>query len=335
MRIAVLFGGNSMERDVSVASARQVVAALRDRGHQVIAVESGRGVLAPAEEQSVLEAGIGRTPPALAGDSTRGLPAVVTTAPELADIDLVFLALHGGSGEDGTIQAMLELAGVPYTGSEPLGSALAMDKEVAKRLFVGAGIPTPDWLMAPVSAERVARKLGFPVIVKPNREGSTVGLTRVDRAAELESAIDTARAFGDEVLIERYIPGRELTVGVLDDTALAVGEIIPEHGGIFDYAAKYQLDAAREIFPADLSAEHTARIRELALKAHRALKLASYSRADFRLDPEGGLWCLEVNTLPGLTPGSLLPQSARAAGITFGELCERICDGAARRSRRV
>jgi len=335
MRIAVLFGGNSMERDVSVASARQVVAALRSRGHEVLAVETSRGVLSRSEEERVLAAGIERAPRRRPHQAEPGLPAVVATAPELASVDLVFLALHGGSGEDGTIQAVLELARIAYTGSPPLGSALAMDKDVAKRLFVAAGVPTPPWLMAPADPERIVAELGFPVIVKPNREGSTVGLSSVETAAGLESAIATARAFGGEVLIERYIPGRELTVGVLDDTALAVGEIIPEHGGIFDYAAKYQPGAAREIFPADLAPGEAARIQELALKAHRALKLASYSRADFRLDPEGRLWCLEVNTLPGLTPGSLLPQSARAAGVGFEELCELICDGAIRPQRGV
>jgi D-alanine-D-alanine ligase len=330
MRIAVLFGGDSMERDVSVASARQVVAALRERGHEVLAVETTRGVLSAAEEARVLAASIERAPPALAGQSARTLPAVFSTAPELKGVDLVFLALHGGSGEDGTIQSVLELAGVPYTGSSALGSALAMDKEVAKRLLVYAGVPTPDWLMAPVSAETVASKLGFPVIVKPNRQGSTVGLTRVQAASELDVAVANAARFGSDVLVERYVPGRELTVGVLDDQALTVGEIIPTAGEIFDYAAKYQQGAAREIFPADIEPMLAERIQALALTAHRALKLTSYSRADFRLDPQGGIWCLEVNTLPGLTPGSLLPQSALAAGIPFAELCARICAGAHR-----
>jgi D-alanine-D-alanine ligase len=330
MRIAVLFGGDSMERDVSVASARQVVAALRERGHEVLAVETTRGVLSPAEEARVLATGIERAPPPPADQSARTLPAVFSTAPELRSVDLVFLALHGGSGEDGTIQSVLELARMPYTGSSALGSALAMDKEVAKRLFVYAGVPTPDWLMAPVSAETVASKLGFPVIVKPNRQGSTVGLTRVETASELDAAVAHAARFGSDVLVERYVPGRELTVGVLDDEALTVGEIFPTTGEIFDYAAKYQQGAAREIFPAELEPAQVERIRALALTAHRALKLTSYSRADFRLDPQGGIWCLEVNTLPGLTPGSLLPQSALAAGIPFAELCARICAGARR-----
>lgn len=337
MRIAVLFGGASMERDVSVASARQVVAALRRRGHEVLAVETRQGVLGPAEEARMLAGAIDARPPARF-ESQPGLPAMVADAEALADVDLVFLALHGGSGEDGTMQALLELAKLPYTGSPPLGSALAMDKDVAKRLFLAAGVPTPEWRMlpsnaAPGEATALATALGFPLIVKPNREGSTVGLTRVDVPEHLAGAIETARAFGEEVLLERYIGGRELTVGVLDDAALGVGEIIPEHGDLFDYTAKYQPGAAREIFPAALSPELAARAQHLALAAHRALKLATYSRADFRLDPEGRLWCLEVNTLPGLTPGSLLPQSAQAVGIEFDELCERICAGAIRPRR--
>lgn len=181
---------------------------------------------------------------------------------------------------------------------------------------------------AAVDPEVAVEQLGLPLIVKPNGEGSTVGLTLVREAAALPEAIATAAAFDEAVMIEQYIPGRELTVGILDDEALAVGEIIALTGEIFDYTAKYQADAAREIFPADLSVEITHAVQALGLTAHRALKLGSYSRVDFRMDPQGGLWCLEVNTLPGLTTGSLLPQAALASGISFTELCERICRAA-------
>jgi D-alanine-D-alanine ligase len=256
-----------------------------------------------------------------------GLPAVVS-APDLADVDLVFLALHGGSGENGTVQAVLDLAGIPYTGSGRLGSAVGWDKDVSKRLFLAAGVPTPDWLMAPQPADVVEHRIGFPLIVKPNGQGSTVGLTLVKAKIELEHAVALAATFDSAVMIERYVPGRELTVGILEDRALAVGEIIPRTGAIFDYAAKYQVGGAEEIFPADLTPEQTARAQDLALRVHRALKLDVYSRVDFRMDPDGGLWCLEVNTLPGLTSGSLLPRSAAAVGIGFPELCERICRGA-------
>jgi D-alanine-D-alanine ligase len=316
-----------MERDVSVASASQVVAALRSRGHQVLAVDAHRGLLSGPDETRVLAGQIGRLPPAPA--SVSGLPVALEQA-DMRDVDVVFIALHGGTGEDGTIQSVLDLAGLPYTGSGRLGSALAWDKDIAKRLFLAADVPTPPWLMAPVTADAVVAELGLPVIVKPTGQGSTVGLTLVVAAASLERAIDEAARFG-EVMVERYVDGRELTVGIRDGQALAVGEIVPAEGPIFDYAAKYQVGGAEEIFPADIPADTADRVRQLGLEVHRALKLDDYSRVDFRMDAEGGLWCLEVNTLPGLSSGSLLPRSARASGIEFAELCERICRAALRR----
>ena len=329
MKIAVLFGGTSTERDVSVASGSQVIGALRQAGHEVIAVDASRGVLLPGDEHQVLSEHIDAQPPGEAQASALTLPAIVVDVSR-ENLDLIFVAMHGGSGEDGTIQGLLALSGIPYTGSDALGSALAMDKDVAKRLFLAAGVPTPHWLMVPATLEEVDAQIGFPVIVKPNGQGSTVGLSLVADPATLADAIDLAAGFGGQVMLEQYIPGRELTVGILDDVALAVGEIIPASGDIFDYTAKYQTDAAQEIFPADLNESDAERVQALALKAHRALKLASYSRVDFRMDLDGGLWCLEVNTLPGLTVGSLLPKSAAAVGISFPELCERICLAARR-----
>ena len=325
MKTAVLFGGESMERDVSVASAAQVVPALRSKGHEVSAVDAGRGVLDAAEEAAVFARTIDREPPELTSSS-----ALLRVAAELADqaFDIVFLAMHGGAGEDGTLQSLLDLHGIRYTGSGRLGSALAWDKRVSKQLFALAQIPTPAWRVAPASAEAVERDLGFPVIVKPSGQGSTVGLTRVDEADGLEAAIGHATRFDPDVLIETYIPGRELTVGVLGDEPLAVGEIIPAEGDIFDYQAKYQPDGAEELFPADIPEALAQQAQTLALIAHHALRLSHYSRADFRLDETGSLWCLEVNTLPGLSRGSLMPQSAAAAGIEFAELCDRICRAA-------
>src|SRR6185437_3849489 len=197
-----------------------------------------------------------------------------------------FLALHGGAGEDGRVQAVLDLAGLAYTGSNHIASAAAMDKDLSKRLFRAAGVPTADWLMAPVSIEEVERSLGWPVVVKPNKQGSTVGLTVVRDREALSGAIELARRYDGEVMIERFVPGRELTVGILEGQALPVGEIIPR-GEIFDYESKYQKGGAREIFPADLSSAVAAELQQLALRAHRALKLGAYSRIDFRLDPEG------------------------------------------------
>jgi D-alanine-D-alanine ligase len=329
MRIAVLFGGTSEERDVSIASAAQIIPALRALGHEVHAVDTATGKLAPAEEQRLLANRVAPIPPSSSAiDEVRA--RAVSLSPTHFDIrhtDVVFLALHGGAGEDGRIQALLDLAGMPYTGSNHIASAAAMDKDLAKRLFRFAGVPTADWLMAPVAAPEVERLLGWPVVVKPSKQGSTVGLSVVRNAEALAAAIRTAGAFDDEVMVEKFIPGREFTVGILDQQALPVGEIFPP-GEIFDYQSKYQQGGARELFPAELPAAEATQLQEYALRAHRALKLGAYSRIDFRRDAAGQFWCLEANSLPGMTATSLLPQAARAAGIDFPTLLERICKGA-------
>lgn len=311
---------------MSIASGAQVFRALREAGHEVVAVDTARGTLEGAEEDRLLRSGVAAAPPddAELRRLRAGDPTSLTTNSAVRAADVVFLALHGGAGEDGTLQAILDIGGVTYTGSGQLGSAMAMDKDIAKRLFLAAGVPTPPWRMAPADPEEVQRELGYPLVVKPSKQGSTVGLSVVKRPEELAAAAEEAFRYDDEVMLERFVPGRELTVGILAGEALAVGEIIPR-GEIFDYESKYQSGGAREIFPADLPAEVAERVRALGLLAHQALKLRDYSRVDFRLDPEGGLWCLEVNTLPGMTTASLLPQSAAAAGIGFRELCERIC----------
>jgi D-alanine-D-alanine ligase len=333
MKIAVLFGGSSEERDVSIASAAQVIPALRGLGHEVMAVDTATGRLEGPAEQRLLTSGVGPQPPsgsALAG-IRQAAPVLAAETADMRGVDVVFIALHGGAGEDGRIQAVLDLAGLAYTGSNHIASAAAMDKDLSKRLFRAAGVPTADWRMAPVDAEEVASALGWPVVVKPNKQGSTVGLSVVRSADALPAAIALAQRHDDEVMVERFVPGRELTVGVLQGRALPVGEIIAP-GEVFDYRAKYQAGGAREIFPADLPADVAARLQALALRAHAAIKLGAYSRIDFRLDPQGSPWCLEANSLPGMTGASLLPQAARAAGIGFPELVERICRAAVRRA---
>jgi D-alanine-D-alanine ligase len=297
MRIAVLFGGASEEREVSIASAEQIIPALRSAGHEVIAFDTAAGKL----------------------------PAAMA----VGDVDVVFLALHGGAGEDGRLQAMLDLAGFRYTGSNHIASAAAMDKDLSKHLFRSAGVPTADWMMCPVSTQQVEDVLGWPVIVKPNKQGSTVGVALVRRAADLHGAIEAARQFDDEVMVERFVAGREFTVGILEDRALPVGEIIAPRE-LFDYRAKYQPSGAREVFPADIPAAETLKLKDYAVRAHRVLKMGVYSRVDFRRDAAGAYWCLEVNALPGMTATSLLPQAARAAEISFAGLLERICRGAIR-----
>ena len=326
MKIAVLFGGTSAERDVSIASGSQVVKALREAGHDVIAVDTASGVLDSGEERKLLTSGVAPAPPEETDlDIMRtGNTSAILHSPELDHIDVIFLALHGGTGENGTLQSVLELTGIPYTGSGPLASGVAMDKDISKRLFVHAGVPTPDWVLAPYDAKDAAERFGLPYIVKPNKQGSTVGLTIVKSVQDHERAIEEAHRHDDEVLIEKFIAGRELTVPILGDEPLPVGEIIVERE-IFDYETKYQSGMAQEIFPADLSGELTVRAQMLALKGHRALKLSGYSRLDFRLDANDELWCLEANTLPGMTAASLFPKAAQAAGMGFAEVCETIC----------
>jgi D-alanine-D-alanine ligase len=330
MKIAVLFGGTSEERNVSIASASQIIPALRSLGHEVIAIDSATGGLTQEAESRMLTSGVAPEPPsstALADLRASELTVLTTSIGDIRDVDVVFLALHGGAGEDGRVQSVLDLAGLVYTGSNHIASAVAMDKDLSKRLFRTAAVPTADWMMAPAQAPDVSDRLGWPVVVKPSKQGSTVGLSIVRSPGELQPAIDLARRFDNEVMVEKFVPGRELTVGILDGQTLAVGEIFTP-GEIFDYKAKYQKGGAREVFPADLDATATAEVQRLALRAHEALKLGAYSRVDFRMDPEGGLWCLEANSLPGMTSASLLPQSASAVGISFPRLVERICRAA-------
>jgi D-alanine-D-alanine ligase len=327
MRVTVLTGGTSAERDVALASAVQVIGALRSCGHEVAVVDTARGFIPQSDEAALLSGVVGAEPPPMSQLHALERGLLLSGLANLAavrDADVLFLALHGGRGEDGTIQTLLEMVGVPYTGSGRLGSAMAMDKDISKRLFQAAGVPTAPWVMAPAARDRVGHEFGWPLVVKPSKQGSTVGLSVVKDPSEYEPAVSLAQKYDDEVMIEQFVPGRELTVAVLQGRALAVGEIIPRHE-IFDYECKYTPGMSEEIFPADLSPELTEECRRLGLLAHEALKLGGYSRVDFRLTPEGELFCLEVNTLPGMTATSLLPQSAKAVGIEFPELCEQIC----------
>jgi len=334
-------GGTSAERDVSLASGLRVTEALRSRGHEVVAIDTARGTLSRDDEKALLAKPVVQpTPPSqaeLQRMARETLPQMQRVLPSLRDADIVFLGLHGGAGEDGTIQALLDLAGIPYTGSGHLASALAMDKDLSKHLFVQNEVRTAEWVMATPDAgaekgkagkqfrDGAIAKLGLPVVVKPSKQGSTVGLSVVKRAEDLASAVAEAFNYDDEVMIERFIAGRELTVGILDEEALPVGEIIPKHE-IYDYECKYQAGMAVEEFPANITAAQTSVVQELARRAFRALKLRGYARIDFRMSTQGNgeFFCLEANTLPGMTQTSLIPQAAAAAGISFPELCERI-----------
>ena len=327
MRLAVLLGGGSEERGVSLASGCEAAAALRSRGHDVVAVDAAGGPLSAREEREIRESRIGRDvlpPPAPVRPGALPEAEMVERAPALREADVVFLALHGGAGEDGAVQNLLEVAGIVYTGSGPLGCALAMDKDLAKRLLRDAGVDTPDWITGRVPGEEVAARLGLPVIVKPASGGSSVRLTLARSAAEVDAAAELAEGGGDLVLCERYVPGREFTVGILGGEALPVVEIEPVRE-LFDFDAKYEPGMARETAPARIPGEVAAALQSTALEVHRALRLEQFSRVDFMMDSGGRAWCLEANALPGLTANSLLPKAAAAAGLGFGELCERIC----------
>ncbi|MGQ0722710.1 MAG: D-alanine--D-alanine ligase [Candidatus Eiseniibacteriota bacterium] len=342
-RIAVLMGGESNERDVSRVTGTEVAKALAERGHEVSLLDTARGAVALGRGD---RPAIGRTPPsestsrALAATGPQG---ITTLAGSLSDVDCVFIALHGGWGEDGTVQALFELAGIAYTGSGVLGSALAMDKDRAKRVFRASGVPTADWLMLDVprneelpEAElaQVHPRLGHPVVVKPNAEGSTVGLSLVGEGDDLREAVRTAARYGPRVMVERFVPGRELTVGILGERALPVVEIIPE-GGLYTYEAKYTKGRSRYEVPARLPEPLALEVRRCAELAFRVLGCEGFARVDFRLPPDGAFQVLEVNTIPGMTPLSLVPMAAKAAGLSFGDLVERIVElGIERGTRR-
>lgn len=331
MQITVLLGGVSAERDVSLSSGLRIAVGLRERGHAVTCLDPAEGVLSRETEARLLASGVGSAPPsldALAGLASKSLSPRLATLPEVTRADCVFIALHGGQGEDGTVQALLDMAGVRYTGSGHLASALAMDKHLTKVLLRAAGVSTADWIMAPapgtevLEAEAVGQALSWPVVVKPSKQGSTVGLSIVREPGELATAVAEAFRFDDEVMIERFVPGRELTVGIMGDVVLPTIEIVPMKE-LYDYECKYTPGMAKE-FVAELSPEVQARLADEARRAFVALKLRGYARIDFRLDPSGRPWCLEANTLPGMTPTSLIPQAAAAAGVLFPDLCERI-----------
>ena len=334
MKITVLLGGASAERNVSIASGLRIAAALRSRGATVTCVDPAGDVLSVDDERRLGASAVGSVPPTpdeLAALQQRLKPSFAER-PEVREADVVFIGLHGGSGEDGTIQALLEMAGVPYTGSGPMASAIAMDKDVSKILFRAAGVQTAEWMMAPRAPDVVwlrdcLETIGLPLIVKPSKQGSTVGLTVVKQESQLAPAIAEAFRYDDEVMVERFVAGRELTVGVIGGEdgadALPVGEIIPKHA-IYDYECKYTAGMATEVFPADLPARVAARCQEMAVRAFGALKLRGVARIDFRLDESGEPWCLEANTLPGMTDLSLIPQGAAAAVHPFDQCCERI-----------
>lgn len=336
MKLVILAGGLSPERNVSLSSGCKVCAALRERGHQAALIDLYLGTAgdpaalfdAPIPEELTR---IGRQAPDLAavqaarkdGGAGQFGPGVL----ELCGMaDMVFLGLHGACGEDGRVQAAFDLLNIPYTGAGHLGSAIAMDKDLTKRVVAPLGVQTPRWELIRYTAEDIpalTARLELPCVVKPVASGSSIGVSIVREREELPAALEDGLSCGGVCVIEQYIAGREIQVGILEDKALPSIEIVPKTG-FYDYENKYQPGAAEEFCPAPIPAEWEKRLGEAALTVFHALGLSVYSRADFIVTEDGTPWFLEINTLPGMTPTSLLPQEAAAVGVGYGELCERI-----------
>ena len=315
---------------MSLASGRAVLEALRSRGHSAVAVDPAFGAIPGDEEDHYLGGAVGPAPPEIEDLRAMGLVALgnaLAELPAVRDADVAFIALHGGDGENGRVQALLDVGGVPYTGSGFIGSSIAFDKRLSKELLAQAGVPTPAWAPRGQAPGSILGSLGLPLVVKPSCGGSTVGLTIVREAEELGAAIGLAGRYDTDVLCEAFIPGKELTVAVLDGQPLPAVEIFPGNE-IYDYESKYTPGKSRYETPAVLHEDESDRLAELAIRAYHALRQESFSRIDFRRDESGTFWCLEANSVPGLTATSLVPKAAAAAGIDFPELCERIAAAA-------
>lgn len=345
MKIVVLSGGLSPERDVSLSSGSLIANALMDSGHKVVLADVYKGVQIPEDGMESLFKGneSGQRYEYRIPEKVPDLEELVRSnfgrkeligeniLPLCQAADVVFIALHGSMGENGQLQAVLDCSGITYTGTGYTGCLLAMDKDITKRLLCQEGVPTAPWITDDVIAltpQRIQGTLGFPCVVKPLCNGSSIGvsfaLSEKELAPALALATEKLASFGSKkVLIEKMVKGREFSVGILDGTALPVIEIIPKEG-FYDYKNKYQQGLTKECCPAELPEVLTKQVQSLALKTHNILHLGAYSRIDFILGEDGEFVCLEANTLPGMTPVSLLPQEAKAAGISYEELCEKI-----------
>lgn len=339
MNIAVLCGGLSNERDVSLSSGRGIARALRQIGHQVALLDlflgrtekytSAEDVFTAEDDDSAFS--VAESAPDLA--AVRAMrPGQGLIGPHVLEVckaaDIVFLALHGEEGENGKLQAYFDINGVRYTGSGYLGSALAMNKSVSKALLRAAGVPVAESVTIR-RGEKVPMPT-LPCVVKPCSGGSSVGTTIVRSLEEYGAALDLAFRYEDSVLAEQFVAGRELTVGVLDGKAMPVTEIIPK-SGFYDYKNKYQPGMTDEPCPADLTAEQTAAIQALAEKVYDTLGLQAYGRVDFIMGRDGVFYCLEANTLPGMTPTSLIPRMGRAMGMDYMALCQALIDASMRK----
>ena len=343
MNVIVLAGGLSTERNVSLSSGAKVCEALRELGHQAALVDLFLGLEDYGKPFDRIFDAPPPLPPTNIGAQAPDLDAVKQSrkdkspkvlGPGVLEVcalaDVVFLGLHGSCGEDGRVQAAFDLLGIPYTGSGYLGSAIAMDKDFTKRLARAEGVLTPDWQYVQVTAQNLdelAAELDLPCVVKVPTGGSSIGVTVCHDRETLKGALSAGR--GQRLLVEEYIKGREFSCGVLDDAALPPIEIIPK-AGFYNYQNKYQPGATTEVCPADVDHDVARAMGEAALRVHRLLGLSAYSRSDFLMTEAGDIYFLEINTLPGMTPTSLIPQEAQAVGISYQQLCQRLLELALR-----
>ena len=323
LKIALLLGGTSPEREVSKLSGTSIYKALLSLGCNPIVIDPAFGINQP-KDLNVFFSNEDKI-------EISNYNYVHCVNSKLFDnVDIAFLALHGKWGEDGTIQSLFELRGIKYTGSKILASALAMDKIMSKILFQHYNVVTPKWITVennhknyPELTNKIKNELGLPCVVKPNDQGSTVGVTICRSEDQLPAAFDLAKGYPNRILVEEFIDGHEVTVAILDNQPLPVLEIKPKHN-VYDYECKYTSGMSEYIVPAEIPADTAKQIQEQALAAHISLGCEVYSRADFRLSNDMKPYCLEVNTLPGMTSTSLVPKMAKAVGISFEELIERI-----------
>lgn len=337
MKIVVLTGGISTERDVSLVSGKMIYQAVKRLGHQAVLLDVYLG-MQREDIEHIFES---------EEDFSRDIRDIQESCPDISAVkalrkdggkcffgpnviricqmaDVVFVALHGAEGENGKLQAAFDLLGIRYTGTDYVGSALAIDKGLAKELFLVNDIPTPRGVVLK-AGQSIQNDLPWPRVVKVSKGGSSVGVYIVEDPEEYGTAVKNAFAYGTEVVVEQYIRGREMTCGVVEGKALPIVEIVPKKG-FYDYKNKYQAGSTEDICPAPIDAETTERIQRLSEKVFRVLRLKQYARVDLMLDEQGNPYCLEANTLPGMTPVSLIPQEAAAAGMSYDQFCQKIID---------
>ena len=330
MKIVVLAGGISTERDVSLITGKMVYQALKENGHQVVLLDVFMGykedytdIFAVEKDWAASVGAIAETDPDIeAIKKKRGGTGFF--GPNVMNIchqaDIVFMGLHGENGEDGKVQAALDLEGIKYTGTGPLGAAVSMDKGLSKQIFAGSGIPTPQGYTLK-KGDELPEDVIYPAVVKACNGGSSVGVYMANNTQECLNAMEQAYAYDSQVIVEQYIKGREFSVGVIEGKALPIIEIAPLQG-FYDYKNKYQAGSTIETCPAQISGDLTKQMQKLAEQTYEALHIESYARIDFMMNENGEMFCLEANTLPGMTPTSLLPQEAKEIGYDFGKLCE-------------